>query len=321
MAIRCRPMRSKDVGPCVDIIARHPFIGPRYGTTLANLAPVWLSLLGCEAFRAYVYEELQGSPPRLIGIGCSAIITDDFLREAKTPPFFWIGAELTRRIHRGQSPLLSDRQVREANSDGGINVTVWDGAVSVADMHRPEVSYSFLSTFIQLHRGFLLKEIVGQGSTDDTLAAVLRAGYLYISGTDGRYTETIDKPPHELIREPHMTGLSRDLAPARIGTWASTLFIYQPPRFGFTPSEQRLLLAALLGGTDEELADELGISLSAVKKAWHSIYERVSACDPDLTPPVAPAEEGSAERGRMKKQRLIVYLRDHPEELRPAREN
>ena len=162
---------------CVDIIARHPFIGPRYGTLLGDLGPVWLSLLGCEAFRAYVYEDLQGSSPRLIGIGCSAIITDAFLQEAKTPPFFWIGAELTRRIHRGQSPLLSDKQVREANSNLGVNVTVWDGAVSVSDMHRDEVSFSFLSTFIQLHRGFLLKEIVGQGSTEDTLAAVLRAGY------------------------------------------------------------------------------------------------------------------------------------------------
>src|SRR2546429_6039975 len=64
----------------------------------------------------------------------------------------------------------------------------------------------------------------------------------------------------------------------------TTLFrsVYQAPRFGFSASEQRLLLKAFLGGTDEDLADELGVSLSAVKKAWQSIYERVSACDPEL---------------------------------------
>jgi len=81
-----------------------------------------------------------------------------------------------------------------------------------------------------------------------------------------------------------------------------------------------LLLAGLRGGTDEELADELGISLSAVKKAWQSIYERVSACDPELVPAAHPTESGAYERGKMKKQRLIAYLRDHPEELRPASE-
>jgi hypothetical protein len=40
-----------------------------------------------------------------------------------------------------------------------------------------------------------------------------------------------------------------------------SLFIYQPPQFGFRPSEQRLLMVAREGGTDEELAEELGISL------------------------------------------------------------
>ena len=318
MSIRCRPMRPKDVAPCVEIVAQHPFIGPRYAGILSELRPVWLSLLGREAFRAYVYEDLQDSPPRLVGIGCSAIVSDEFLSEAKTPPFFWIGPELTRRISRGHSPLLSDKEVREANCNGGLNITVWEGAQHIRDIHRIDVSNSFFSTFIELHRGFLLKEIVGQGSTDETLAGHPRAGYLFLSKVSGKYTENMDKPPHELIREPHITGLSRELAPAWIGTWASTLFVYEPPRFGFSPSERRLLLTALLGGTDEDLADEMAISLSAVKKVWHSVYERVCVCAPELVPSPAPVEEGVAERGKMKKQRLLAYLRDHPEELRPA---
>jgi DNA-binding CsgD family transcriptional regulator len=311
-------MRPKDVAPCVEIVAQHPFIGPRYADTICELRPVWLSLLGREAFRAYVYEDLQNSPLRLVGVGCSAIISDQFLCEAKTPPFFWIGTELTRRISRGCSPLLSDKQVREANSNGGLNIAVWEGAQHVRDMHRIDVSNSFFSTFIELHRGFQLKEIVGQGMTDLALAGIPRAGYLFISKVDGQYTETMDQPIHELIREPHMTGLTRELAHGRLGTWASTLFVYQPPLFGFSPGEQRLLLTALLGGTDEDIADELGISLSGVKKAWHSIYERVSSRDPELAPRAALSEEGSSERGKGKKQRLIAYLRDHPEELRPA---
>src|SRR5215475_13015188 len=198
MTIRCRPMRPFDVYPCAEIVAQHPMLSSRYEATLADLGSVWRGLLGSEAFRAYVCEDLRDCP-RLVGIGCSAIISDDFLMEAKTPPFFWIGPELTRRVCRGQSALLSDKQVR-----------------------------------------------------------------------------------------------------------------------GFSPGEQRLLLTALLGGTDEDLADELGISLSAVKKAWLSIYERVSIYDPKLVPSPAPNEEGIPERGKMKKHRLLAYLHDHPEELRPA---
>jgi hypothetical protein len=95
-------------------------------------------------------------------VGCSAIISGESLREATTPPFFWIGAEITSRIGSGRSPLLSDKQVRRANSNGGLNVTIWEGVVRVGDMQGVEVSNFFLSTFIELHRGFLLKEVVGQ---------------------------------------------------------------------------------------------------------------------------------------------------------------
>jgi DNA-binding CsgD family transcriptional regulator len=318
MTIRCRLMRPKDVCPCAEIIAQHPTIASRYGSTLADLAPVWLGLLGREAFRAYVYEDLQDCPPRLVGIGCSVVISDDFLREAKTPPFFWIGPELTRRICRGQSPLLSDKQVREANSHGGLNITIWEGAHHLRDMHRIDVLNCYFSNLIDVHRGFHLKEIVSQGSTDEILAGYTRAGYLFISKKDGTYSENMEKPSQELVREPHLIGLTRELAFSRLGTWASTLFVYDQPRFGFSPGEQRLLMTALLGGTDEDLANDLGISLSAVKKAWLSIYERVSIFDPKLAPSPAPVEEGIVERGKMKKQRLLAYLHDHPEELRPA---
>jgi hypothetical protein len=45
-------------------------------------------------------------------------------------------------------------------------------------------------------------------------------------------------------------------------------------------SEQRLLLGALDEGTDEELAETLYTSVSAVTRMWHSIYDRVGLCLP-----------------------------------------
>jgi hypothetical protein len=38
---------------------------------------------------------------------------------------------------------------------------------------------------------------------------------------------------------------------------------------------------------------------------------------PELIPFHSAAENGTSERGRGKKQRLIAYLREHLEELRP----
>ena len=115
MGILWRPMRPKDVRGCADIVAAHPVNGARYGDQIIHLSKVWLSLLGREAFRAVVFESVNGSrPPEPIGVGVSAFVSDAFLLELKTPPFGWIGPELVRRIVEGNDPLLSDKQVRQA---------------------------------------------------------------------------------------------------------------------------------------------------------------------------------------------------------------
>ena len=121
-----------------------------------------------------------------------------------------------------------------------------------------------------------------------------------------------------IVSKPHIVGLTREMALGRLGSWVGSLFLYEPPLFGFNVSEQRLLLSALAGGTDEQLSDDLGISLSAVKKTWRSIYDRVAACLPELIPGNSQPDGEASRRGKDKKQRLISYLREHPQELRPV---
>lgn len=317
MAITYRPMRPKDVRECVEIVAASPIQASLYGAAIRHLKTVWQGLLGREAFRAIVLEETRNhSKPTKVGVGVSAFISDDFLHFIKTPPFFWVYPELIKRIATGKSPLPSDKQIRAANADGGLNLFLWGGALRSEYANRPEVLTALYSAFLEQHRGFLLKELILHGNSIDRLQAILRAGGQLLDES-GEYVDQLQKPLHEIFEAPHYAGLTREAALSRLGSSIAALFIYEPPQFGFRPSEQRMLLAAVRGGTDEELANELGISLSAMKKMWLSIYERASTRLPTLLPNRASLKERS-ERGKEKKQRLLAYLREHPEELRPA---
>lgn len=278
---------------------------------------MWLGLLGCEAFRAVVFEDGNDSRARIVGVGVSTFVSHDFLRDLKTPPFFWAGPEMVKRVLRGQSPLLSDKQVRQANADGGLNVVTCVGALAAEYLQSMDAHAAMFAAFVEEHRGFLLREVVGHGMTLEMLEGQIRSGGMYFSPDHSCYVDSINMPLREVIAGPHLVGLTRELAMTRFGTWIGSLFVYQPPQFGFRPSEQRLLLAALQGGTDDDLARTLGISLSAVKKTWGSIYSRVTLRSPGLIPNHVPVESTS-ERGKEKKQRMLAYLREHPEELRPA---
>ena len=44
-----------------------------------------------------VFEEIgMNTRVRMVGAGLGAFVREDFIRELKTPPFFWIGPELAR---------------------------------------------------------------------------------------------------------------------------------------------------------------------------------------------------------------------------------
>jgi hypothetical protein len=311
-------MRPKDVRECAEIIAAHPDIGPRYGNGIADLRPALLHLVGREAVKAIVFEEVENGQARIWGIGLSVFVNDDFLRELKTSPFFWIGSELAKRIVRGNSPVLSDDQVQEANSSGGLNLVVWEGCIRPEDLMRAETSAAMMGVFLEEHRGYLFKEaIAAQASTVEHLQMLLNAGSLLWIPEGGHYTDSV-VANQELVEKPHVFGLTRELALKHLGLWAATLFVYERPRFWFSRGEQRLLLAALRGGTGEELSDSVGTSLATVKKMWLSIYQRVAACAPELIPVHSQADVWMPERGKEKKHRLLAYLRGHPEELRPV---
>ncbi len=175
-----------------------------------------------------------------------------------------------------------------------------------------------MAAFLEYHCSYRLKELVAHGGSAEHLFGMRRTGGWLWNGRTGRYRLFWEDDLNEIVSKPHIADLTREIALADPGSWIGSLFVYQPPRFSFNRSEQRLLLAALNGGTDQELCEDLEISLDTIKKTWRRIYGRVAACSPEVLVHGSAEDRLRTERGKEKKQRLILYLRDHPEELRPA---
>jgi hypothetical protein len=314
MGLRHRPMLQKDVADCIEVIAAHPVIGPRYrGRVKTDLYQAWLRLLGSEGMKAAVFEESKGSHVTFGGFGISVVVTDDFVRELKTVPLFWMGPELAKRILLGVSPLLSEKQIREGNSKEGLNLVVWEALQRSGFDKRADIYHLMVASFIEIHRGFLWKEMItSQVESVERMQWALNAGGLLWNPSARRYEHCPEKNYQEVIRQPHIIGVTRDIEFGRPGSWVGTLFDYHQPKCGFSQREQSLLLSALSGGTNDEVSDDVGVSRATVKNRWRSIYNRASSGLPELF-----LDDTQAKRGKEKRRRLLAYLRDHPEELRP----
>src|ERR1700753_94263 len=105
-------MQPGDVHEAAEIIAQHPVIGLRYGSAIEDLATAWLRALSSEAAHGFVLHSEENDDTPIYGLNFTTIVNDDFVRELKTPPHFWVGPELTKRIVRGNSPLPTEKQLR-----------------------------------------------------------------------------------------------------------------------------------------------------------------------------------------------------------------
>jgi hypothetical protein len=316
-------MQLNDIRECAEIIAAHPVIGPRYGNRIGDLSKAWLRLLGCEAKHATVFQAAESPRPPICFVGVSVFVNDDFMQELKAPPGFWIGPELVKRILSGNSPILSDRQFRKANSRGGLNLVVWEGCIRSGLETNTEIHGHVMASFIEEHSGFLLNELISsQIESTERLEWTIQTGAQVWNPRAGRYEKSFKKSLKEIVRKPHVVGITRRMEHERDDSWATswvgTLFDYHPPRCAFSRSEQRLLLVALDGRTDDELSEALGVSVPTIKKMWLSVYRRMGGQIPELDPNALQLDADMTRRGKEKRRHLLAYVRKHPEELRPV---
>ena len=312
-------MERKDVAECSAIIAAHPQIGPRYGAAIKDLGRAWLRLLGCEAMTTAVFEEVEKGRAHIFGVGVGVFVRDPFIRELKSPRQFWYGPELVKRILGGNSPVLSDQEVRAANSGEGLNELVWETLTLESHSKRADAYHLMGRAYIQIHRGFRLKEMItSQAESEERLQWAIDAGGLYWDPKSARYVKSLKNGAGQFVKNPHVVGITRELELGRPGSWVGSLFDYQPPRFYFSAGEQRMLMRAISDptGTNTALAKILRVSLPTVKKMWLSIYDRVVEIAPEL---IGGAKIGAEnKRGTEKRRHLLAYLQEHPEELRPV---
>jgi DNA-binding CsgD family transcriptional regulator len=314
--IRHRLALPDDIATCLPFLAKHPVLGPRYGPSVEQLGKLWRRFLDSDALFSIVSEDGDLGNPRPIWSQIASFISDDFANELVTPPLRWIGPALVDRCLLGPTPVLTNAEVRHANSTEGLNILVWPTSPRADFKEVSELLQGSQSVFFDAYRGFNIKRLQAQASHPMEIVMAVNSGGWCVRGNDSSHFQHFAEPPESIFLQPHMLEVTKEMAAKQPGTWANLFFAYCKPAIGFTRTEQRLLSAALQGGTDEELSDLLGVSLSTVKKVWASVYIRVRSRE-RFGVRITLDESIDGNRGKQKKQKLLVYLRHHQEELRP----
>jgi len=318
MLLKFRPARVEDFDECLDRL-RDRCVYTRQD--LADLHVLWHDVLTGGAGNFAIIEDLDAAAgQKILYFIFKVFVTDEFAAQLAGGKGPYMGFQVLDELRAGRAPLLTHSELRHANSADGANMVIL--SYGTAPQYQLPETRTWLANrsadWIPFaNGGYRLKLLLMELNDHfEWNYAEAFGGSLY---TDYRHLPA--GVFRDCVPEPRLYGMTYedamgDKGAGDTGTLASLIFARRLPRFGFTSPQQNLLLHALAGSTDEELAVDLRLALVSVKKRWGNIYDRVAEVAPDVLPTPVPDEIGNT-RAAQKRRRLLSYVRIHMEELRP----
>jgi DNA-binding CsgD family transcriptional regulator len=297
-----RPISDSDLTECLEI--QPACLGDQIAGRSTALR-VWKGLLHEPSFLANVIESERAiAGHRIVACGMGVFVTKSFADHEIKNPRSGLNSRIVAAVASGDSPLLSRAQIAAGNAGAGIDFVNMYGTWREGILNNDQLSevHALLGTsFVEHFAGYrfnrVLKEAVGQSS----IALALATGTYRIVAEFNKSESALAVATRESVLA----------APYSV---AAALYRYQTPELHLRPAEQSLLIAALAGKTDAELSEELGLSIEAIKKRWMSIFDRIDEFKPEILSREGADSDG---RGPQKRHRVVAYIRNHPEELRP----
>ena len=264
----------------------------------------------------YVFDD--GAPPRMAAFGLSGFLHDEWASCYLASPLPHLALTALHSALPGapRPVFLSFDEIAHGNSAEGLTLVPLFWLQQSYDPADPETHVLLahgLQLFFQRHRGYRLVRILKD------VPAHLSSAHLDVGFSEHcRFSAgtPLSFCPEVSLEDDHFAYIATkaETEGAWPGKTIGHLFAYQPPRCGFTRHEQQVLARAADGLTDTQIARHLGITIAAVSLRWRSIYNRIA----EHASSVLQREESSnGARGQEKRRKVIGFVNEHPEELRP----
>lgn len=224
---------------------------------------------------------------------------------------------MTRVVDGEPGVLLDTGRVARLNANGGLNqITIYYGQTykDPSDPRCREILPASHKLHREVHGRYRIKRLLQDEWTDFEMVFT-SAGYRILQ----RFPAGSVCPATgaTLDRSRTLVSLTDEEARSELpGSTASFLFEFRAPRLDLTSAERRLLAHAASGMTDKDICETLDLSPNTLKASWRQIYEKFEEKAPHVLLSDRGAN-GSQKRGAEKRRRVVAFVNDHLEELRP----
>lgn len=307
-----RRTHASDLAECLRL---HPAKNGAEFTVASRVLPAWRKLLEMtHATRSAVVEARGRGRSEIVGFGLATFVKKNFAEEEIRNPRPGLNARIIESVASGSSVAATYAEVRDANTTSDLQQVILDtswknGSLPPEDVDQVRVMLA--RSYQELFAGYRFSRILWE--TVDEIDAWHVRGHksLRVVDTFDGFRRAHPKAkchPDRALHEITTKSMRDDPHSVAAGLFQHVA----PPQFSFTREQQELLELAVDGAEDAAMAQALHVTFPAIKRRWSGIFQRVGATRPELCP-----LDGEGTRGVQKRQRILAYVRSHPEELRP----
>jgi hypothetical protein len=249
----------------------------------------------------------------LAGCGIGVFVSSEWLDLEIASPKPGLNSRVIASIVNNEPRIVLEYdQIATANANGCLDVLILYSNWRTDLLSREQVSTVHMHLamgFLDVYCGYRLQRIVDEATNESYIAHLNTVPAWTLSSFDDWFASN---PESSYNRDRALGVVTYDSCMSAPGTVAMTLFQHRKPTLGLRSADQSLLLAALDHVSDKAIAEELHISTSAVRWRWAQLFTHLGPIRPELVDP-----HSGPTRGREKRNRVLAYVREHPEELRP----
>jgi hypothetical protein len=308
----CRPVGKADLEECLQLQPAR-LGAERIGLKRAMRA--WVTVLNDHnACIASLVEKTTPGSGEIVGFGLAVFVSSSFADAVLANPQPGLNASIIESIDSGKSVIPSYRYLQAANACATLDHVVMYSNEKPTSLDsselrlvRNDLARAYMDSFVGYRLRRMLYEVVEESEFEKLkgyrgIRIVRRLSTASLPGTPALWTG------NRALCEATAESFSDDPA-----SFAARPFVDRTaPILDFTPSQKRLLAAALRGAENAELAHDLCRTPAAIKRTWAGIFEKCVRHYPALL----PTAEGPL-RGQQKRHKVLAYIRAHPEETRP----
>jgi hypothetical protein len=308
-----RRIEKKDLPACFEL---HPAaFGDGYASR-EDILQSWNSLLDSPAFDGVVVEANQSAAHnKIVGFGAGVFVDSAFIEHELRAPQPYLTGRILASFSSNSGVVLPLRKMSINNSDAGLDMvilaSIWAPSLNAEEARSVQVQLE--TSFLKLFTGFKLRRLLAE-LTNNGLLEYVQKTPLWRTIKQFPKSSNTGSSGSEVART--LVMLDRDIALSTAMSVAVPLFQVTKPVLGLHLVEQELLVAALKGATDTELAEDLRLTREGVKRRWKVLFDRLGEAKPELFQSMIPQ---NGKRGPQRRHRILAFLRDHPEELRPLK--